>query len=132
MTQSMTKEKSNYKYVDHPLNYLISCRVKLREDQRETLKEAYNKMRWGKQESTAPLSGSAVSSVSFTDAATRLYQETGLSAVVIGDCLGSRESLSLPLVLKLQRGLGVTVVTQKDIEESMSGYAEYVFNVMEL
>ena len=133
MTTTKTKEKKSYKFVDQPLNYLISCRVRLREEQRQLLKDTYNALRFGKQETQEPvLQGSGISSVTYTDAATRLYQETGMSAVVIGDLIGSRETISLPVILKLQRALGCECVTKDDIEEAMKGYAEYVFSVMPL
>ena len=131
MTNPKTKKKP-YEFKDHPLNYLISCRVRLSEEQRQMLKDKYNSIRFSKQETTAPLSGSSVSSVTFTDKAQRLYQETGMSSVVVGDLIGSRESISLPVILKLQRALGVEAVTKEDIEESMKSYCDYVFDFMPL
>ena len=131
MTKQKT-EKKPYTFIDAPLNYLFSCRVRISEDQRQQFKDAYNAIRFCKQENTAPLSGSSVSSTTFTDKAQRLYQETGMSSVVIGDVIGSRESVSLPVILKLQRALGIEVVTKEVIDEAMLNYSQYVFFEMPL
>ena len=116
-------------FINTPLNTLVSARVRLTETQREELKAAYAKLRRG----SAPASISPVVSGATVEVQTAMntlhdwYQQLGLNEIALGDCLGTRDSLSLPLVLRIQRLLGVEVIKQADIENACISYCSYVF-----
>ena len=121
---------TNQKKYDAPLSTLISCRVRLSEVQREKLKSEYNKIRQGKKPSEQePLAiGSSIAVTTAIDYMAEFYQQLGMNAVVIADLLGSRDSISLPLILKLQHALGVNVIPQKQVLDAAKGYVQYVWD----
>ena len=112
---------------DTPLNTLISCRVKLTEDQRKTLKLAYQERRNAAVPTRQPnIGGSSVGVVTAYSHAD-LDRELGISQLTFSDLVNSRDSISLPVVLELQSKLGVTVVDKKTILDAAKSYAEYCF-----
>ena len=130
MTKS--KETTTYNFVDSPLKVLLSCRVRLTEEQRSKLKSAYNKIRFGDNTTPSTIQGSNLTTTTATDKAADFYRRTRMNSVVVGDLLGTRESISLPIVLTLSRALGVEIITEKEIIDAAKGYASYVFNEMDL
>ena len=135
LTMPQAKKETKYNFVDNPLNILVSCRVRLTEEQRQILKTAYHKLRFGDNtQKKTHLAGSSVTSSTIVEsgAIAEFYRTTRCSAVVIGDILGSRESISLPVILSIQRGLGVTAITKEDCLKACEGYCEYVFTEMDL
>ena len=131
-TMIKPQAKTSYNFVDSPLNILLSCRIRLNDEQRGKLKAAYNKLRFGGNTSKSTTPGSNLTTTTATDSATDFYKTTRMNAVVVGDLLGTRESISLPIVLTLSRALGVSIITEKEIIEAAKGYATYVFNEMDL
>ena len=95
---------TNSNFTPGPLPILISCRVRLDDDQRATLKQAYARVKAGYE---APqghrIGGSSVSTVTTIN----LDQQLGIPSVVMSDLLSSRDSIALPVVLKIQKVLGV-------------------------
>ena len=120
MTQTISKPT----FTDGPLPILISCRVRLTTEQRNTLKAAYEQHRASAQSNQGPrIGGSTISTVT-------MHQPDigGLSGFLLSDLFNSRESIQLSLLLKVQSALGVEVVTQKDVEAAAQSYADYVFS----
>lgn len=114
---------------DGPLNTLISCRVRLTDKQRDEFKDAYNALRYSKKPVSAPAvnAGSTITVETSIDYLQEWYHQIGMSAVVIGDIIGARDSVSLPLLLKLQAALGIKSITKKQITDAAKGYVDYVW-----
>ena len=124
---------TTYNYVDNPLSILYSCRVRLTEEQRTTLKQAHNKLRSGA--AIAPprpvLQNSSIAVEDKTAPTVDAYKTYGMSSVIVNDLINSRESISLPVLVKLQRMLGVEVVEVKQLKKQFDSYLDYVINVMD-
>jgi hypothetical protein len=123
MTATITKPT----YVEGRLPVLLSCRVRLSEEQRNTLKAAYDAHRAKAQSNSgARIGGSTVVTTTMhqTDVA-------GLSGFLLSDLFNSRDSIQLTLILKIQKALGVEVITRKDVEEAASSYVSYVFSTFD-
>ena len=107
------------------LSILFSCRVRLNDEQRATLKAAY----YDKLNETAPAQPQRIgaSQVS-THTATALPIQRQLGSIVISDLIGSRESLPIDTVLQLQVAFGVEVLTPQDIREAAESYIAYNFS----
>ena len=100
------------------LNILCSARVRLTPEQRETLKAANNRFRLAKAAPTLP--GSTVRSETYTDTA-------ALHDLTISDLTSTRESISLGIILKLQKILDVEIITKKELSDAFASYLEYNF-----
>ncbi len=127
----MTKT-TEYNYVDNPLSVLYSCRVRLNDEQRETLKAAHSKLR----QSGAPivqrpvLQNSSIAVEDKTAPTVDAYKAFGMSSVVVNDLINSRESISLPVISKLQQMLGVVVIDEKELHKQFDNYLNYVLHVL--
>ena len=122
-----------YNYVDNPLSILYSCRVRLTEEQRDKFKEAHSKLRSGAAiASPRPvLQNSSIAVQDFTEPQVDVYKTYGMSSVIVNDLINSRDSISLPVLVKLQRMLGVEVLEVKQLKKQFDSYLDYVINVME-
>ena len=120
MTQTISKPT----HIDGPLPILISCRVRLTEEQRCTLKAAYEQHRLAAQ----PAQGQRIGGSTVTTVTMHQPDVAGLSGFLLADIFNSRDSIQLGLILKIQASLGVEVVTQKDVEAAAKNYAAYVFS----
>ena len=106
------------------LPILISSRIRLNDEQRLTLRQAFNKLRADAEPAAAPaIGGSSVKTVT----AYNPIQSIGLSDLVLSDLLGTRESIPLTTIIKIQRLLKVEVITADDILKAAQGYVNYVF-----
>ena len=115
---------------DKPLDTLISARIRLTYEERTALKVAYHAAKKAEMnEQPAPVGGSPIKVVSANLNGTQLDTDLGMSHLVMTDLLSSRDSINLPVILHIQRVLGVEVVTKKRIMDACKGYIEYVFNV---
>ena len=115
MKHNLVPTKS--KWVDNPLQYICSARVRLDDSQRSTLKAAYEAARKAQTPATPePLMPGASITVGTTYS---INTQLGLSDMVIRDLLNSRDSIHLPALIQLQDALGVEVVTP-DVEASDS------------
>ena len=104
----------------HPastLKVLCSARVRLTNEQREALKEANNRFRLAK--AARPLPGSSVRSETYVDSAAALHDLT------IADLCTTRESISLGIILKLQKILDVEIITRKELSDAFASYLDY-------
>ena len=114
--------KINFK--DFPI--LLSARVRLTEDQRTALREAYRKAR---EASSIPVATTPTGlTVATASTAVELDRRLGLSSMVFADLIASRDSIAIGIVLRIQLVLGVEVVSQKDVKEAFNGYLKYIFD----
>ena len=124
-----TKTKKDFK-INAPLPILYSCRIRLDESQRETLREAHRKFR--KQFQPAPqqavLAGSSVSVETTYAPPVNAYAEAGLSDLICSDLIGTRESIPLTTVVQIQNLFGVEVISRKDLEKKFADYLDWVLD----
>lgn len=106
------------------LPILVSARVRLNEEQRSTLKKAWQTYRAKCQPVAQPaLAGSGLS----VSTAQNTPSLEGFAAITVSDLIGTRESIQLTTLIQLQKALGVTVTTEKDILDACKGYCSYMF-----
>ena len=119
----MTKPK-----FDGPLMTLMSCRIRLSEPQREMFKKALADLRTQKQHAEQPALavGSTISVATAVNTMSDFHARVGMSDVVIADILGSRDSISIVVLLKLQEELGIKAITKKQILDCAKQYTDYV------
>ena len=112
-----------------PLQYLISCRVRLDDTQRQTLKAAYAAIKKDQTPVTQPnvLPGSSIK----VGTSYNINTQLALADVTVVDILNSRDSISLGVLLKLQKALGVEVVKKSDVLDAAKSYAEYVWSELD-
>ena len=115
--------------IEGPLSILVSARMRLTKEERNLLKDAYNAAKRAELGSQPPSpNGSPIKVVSASLTGTDLDQRLGMSSLVMNDVLNARDSLNLPLVLHLQKVLGVEVISKKRLMEALKGYADHVFS----
>ena len=113
------------RYTPGPLPILLSARVRLNEDQRNVLKtawQAHQNAHLAKIPAPATTPGSTVSTQTF-------YQPPaipGLSALIVSDLLGTRESISITTILNISAALNVEVITKQQMQEAFNGYWEFI------
>ena len=123
----MTVTKTNIERKSHAakLPILLSARVRLNDDQRHILRTAYRKLKDQAIPDALPsIGGSTVkaSTVYSVQAA------VGCSDIILRDLLASKDSISLPMILQLQRQLDVIVLTKDDLMTACESYANYLFD----
>ena len=120
MTSTMTRPN----YVEGKLPILLSCRVRLTEDQRHILKSAYDAHIKNAQDDQQPrIGGSTVQTITFHQP-----DVAGLSGFLLSDLFNSRDSIQLTLLLKIQKALGVEAITAADVEAAAKSYIGYMFS----
>ena len=107
------------------LQYLLSCRMRLSEDQRTTLKKAWNAYRDAhKAAAQPPIGGSTVKTVTTTAAPALL----GMSDLIITDLISTRESIALLHIVNLQAALGCEVVGKQAIRDQLEHYLDWIWS----
>ena len=112
-------------FTNGPLPILVSSRIRLSEDQRTLLRDAYHAERINRQvpdRKTQTGISVATSGVNSLDA------ELGMSSMVFSDLIASRDTISIGIVLKLQKVLGIEVLTKKALLDAAKSYADFVFS----
>ena len=116
------------KKYDAPLPILLSSRVRLSDEQRTVLKDAWRKHQ------TAHLNQIPVSAATpGSTVRTETYYETppvlpGLSSLVINDLITTRETIQTTTVLNLSAALGVEIITKEQMLEAFEGYWQFISN----
>ena len=121
---------SNYKYQDGPLPVLVSARVRLTRDQREQVKEAYYALKNAVCQPVA-VSNHTGLQVETQMSSQDLDKKLGMSSLVFSDICASRDSLSLGIVLKIQKVLGVDILSKEDLLASCQSYIDYNFEKLD-
>lgn len=105
------------------LPILCSSRIRLTQDQRKVLKDAYFSQR--KNANDENTSGGLRVTTSIQSDVER---ELGLSHLVLLDILNTRDTINTPLILQLQKALGVEIVTRSQLENAFKSYLDWVLN----
>ena len=111
MISSYKTDSFNRKKNIGRLPILLSCRVRLNREQRALLEDAYDNATRG----SSPISN------------TNLDQAFELIDVTMRDVLNNRDTIALPVLLKVQKILGVEVVYESEIADAATKYVDYVF-----
>ena len=109
------------------LSILYSCRLRLTDEQRTILKNAYyKKVNSVQPKAQPPIGGSSVR----TDT---VYSNNGmnLSHLVVVDLLSTRETIALTTILSLQTELGVTAVGKDELRKAFESYLDYCWKIVE-
>ena len=114
-----------YTKTDGPLPILISSRIRLSEDQKKLIKDAYYSQRASRQ---VPDRTTATGISVATAGANSLDVELGMSGLVFSDLIASRDTIVISIILKIQDVLGLEVITQKQMLEACKNYIAYVFS----
>lgn len=116
-----------YDFKNHPLPILVSTRIRLSKEQREQVKQEYYKL---KNELCVPVSTSTHTGLAVETRMTdhEIDKRMGMSSLVFSDVIASRDSLSIGVVLKIQRALDIELITEKDLLSACKNYINYVFN----
>ena len=104
------------------LPILISCRVRLDEQQRHTLKLAWQKMRAEAQPAPTSMPGSSIQAFSVQQAEAALKT----SSLIISDLITSRESVQLQTVFEMEKLFSIELITQEQFLEACQSY--WTFN----
>ena len=109
------------------LSILYSCRIRLTEDERQTLKQAYKLAKEREITEGAPvMPGTSIRVVSASLTGDSVDQQLGMSQVLVIDLLNSRDSIHVPLLIKIQRVLGVEIVTKKRLMDTSKSYIDFI------
>ena len=108
------------------LPILISCRIRLDDDQRQKLKDALYVLRNQATPAAAPAIGG--STVTTTTAYNPKYSK--FSDIVLNDIIVSRDSIALTTILEVQNLLKVEVITKEDVLKAAEGYVSYVWSTV--
>ena len=112
-----------------PLSILVSARVRLTPEERVELKQAYATLR----KSFAPVqkpstNGSSIVVEERNYSTADLDARLGFDSYIFADIINSRESISIPILLRIQRALGIEVLTPKRLMNAAQSYTDYVFS----
>jgi len=121
----MTNPKKNW--IDNPLPILVSARVRLDDQQRRALKDAY----FTRKNAQVPTESEGYGGVSVQTAYgadLALDRELQMSQLVFSDLVNSRDSISVNIILNMQKVLGVEVLTKEDVSKACESYINYIFN----
>ena len=107
-----------------PRAIYLSARIRLTDSQRLQLKEAYAKQSAELSQPQPTVSASGLQVTTTFGMAAR----DGLADLTIRDLLTTRESISVGLILKLQKILDVQVLSREELSKACESYLDYVFS----
>ena len=115
-------------FINHPLDTLFSARIRLSDEERATLRAAHSAFRKSYATAHRPtvMTGSTLTVETATAPPANAYAEAGMSDLVISDLIGSRDSIQLSILIKVEKLLGVTVVTRKRLLDRFTDYLDYL------
>jgi hypothetical protein len=114
MTTTLTKTR--------PPSLQYSGRLKLTDEQRDQLRRSFNEKL---NEGSPEVRGTGGIRVQ-TAHATSVEASIGMDRITFSSLIGSRESIALPVILRLQRELGVELVTEDSLKASFDSYVAYL------
>jgi hypothetical protein len=105
-----------------PPSLQYSGRLKLTDEQRDQLRKSFNeKLNTGSPDSVGR-GGIRVVHAHITDVEAAICMDK----LTFASLIGSRESISLPVILRLQRELGVELVTEDSLKSSFDSYLSHL------
>ena len=115
-------------FKDGPLNTIFSTRIRLTDEERFALKEAYNREYNSSLPTTPPPVGNSMVSVQTSYGSSReLDLALGMGRVAAIDLLQTRDTVPLTLILKIQKVLGLEVIKAERIESAFKHYLAFMF-----
>jgi hypothetical protein len=99
----------------------IGCRIRLSSEQRDALKAAFLA---ASTAHSAPVQGKGISVQ--TAVVSTVESELALDRLTFASLVNSRESLPLPLALRMQRVLGVELVSEAKLNQAFKGYVAHI------
>jgi hypothetical protein len=100
----------------------LGSRLRLNDDQRALLRTAYQAASIVDQR---PIPGKGIS-VETARHTPSLNAQLGMDKMTFSSLIASRDSLAIPLLLRFQEVLGVTLVTEADLKESFKSYIQHL------
>lgn len=132
-TSSSSKQRQFVKpdFINEPLATLFSTRLRLTDEERSKLKEAYNAAYNSSftPQSTPAIGGSSLSVSTSYGASRELDLKLGMGRIAAVDVISTRDTVPLPIILKMQKVLEVEIITADRLEEAFKNYIQYVFSV---
>lgn len=113
------------RYTPGPLPILLSARVRLNEEQRSVLKTAWRE-RQSAHLNTIPAPATTPGSTVRTETFYMPPELPGLSALIVSDLLGTRESIAITTVLNISAALNVEVITKEQMQEAFDSYWTFI------
>ena len=128
-TQAKTKKFVKPAFIDQPLSTLFSTRIRLTEDERAELKKAYNDAYNSSftPQATPPIGGSSLSVSTSYGASRELDIKLGMGRIAAIDVISTRDTVPLPIILKMQKVLGIQIISPERLEAAFQSYLAYVF-----
>ena len=127
----MTTTTQNQKFTDGPLPILLSCRIRITQEQRRELKDAYYSKKSAIEQPESKGTGGLTVTTAY-GGSNALDNMLGFSNLVFSDLVNSRDSININILLKLQNVLGVELVTKEKVMEAASSFCDYVFSRAEV
>ena len=125
MTNKMNLPDLNNRKHTERLPVLFSARIRLDDNQREQLKQAWVKLRDSQTPAAAaPIPGSTIRAQT-TLSMWRPFN--GVSALTFNEIITSRETIALTTILSLQAQLGLELISRSFLEERFGAYLDYIF-----
>lgn len=119
-----------YKFSDEPLSLLVSARLRLSHEERASIKQAYQTLRAGYQpQQRTSTNGSSIVVEERNYSTGELDTALGMSSIIFADIINSRDTISIPVIMKIQKVLGVEVLTKKRLLDACKSYVDYVFQM---
>ena len=110
------------------LPLLFSARIRLDDNQRDKLQQAWRQLRDSqKPAEAAPIPGSTVR----VQSTYNLGEMNSVSALTMSEIISSRETISLTTILTLQAEFGIEIVSRAFVEERFTHYLDYIFTTAE-
>ena len=106
-----------------PRPYYFSCRIRLTDEERLCLKDAYAAQRAMVEPVPKQQPGSYVTTVT-----QHSVVSNGIADITFRDLLSTRESISIGVILKIQAALGVNVVTEERIRKEFDNYLNVILS----
>ena len=126
-TKTKTTTSNTFADDEQKLSILISSRIRLSQEEKASLKAAYQKAKAGYAPAKRPSVNGSSLSVETSYTAQQLDTELGMNSFVFGDIVSSRETIPIQMVLRLQQVLGVVIVTPERLTDAFTQYNSFIF-----
>ena len=117
---------SNYTFKDGVLPILVSARIRLSQEQRQELKQAYYQKKNALQPTATTGTGGLKVETSY-GGSNYLDKALGFTNLVFSDLVNTRDSINISIILRLQQVLDVELITEEKLVEACKSYASYIF-----
>lgn len=101
----------------------FASRMRLTDEQRDALRDAFNTKLSEANPDTVGRGGSIRVA---TATASTVESELKMDRITFSSLIASRESHAMPIILRLQRVLGVELISEKELKDAFTSYATYL------